>query len=108
MTQTPVRPLFSTQSVEQRLASPGLAGDGSPLTEREWEVLDLVAEGCSNRQVGRRLGISEKTVKNHLHSIFGKLGTHSRTEAALVVYLRHMDSWRACGCPKSHRIADPR
>lgn len=58
------------------------------LTEREHEVLRLVAEGLSNRQVGRKLGIREKTVKNHLSAIFGKLGTSSRTAAAIHAYSR--------------------
>jgi DNA-binding CsgD family transcriptional regulator len=66
--------------------------DSSPslLTEREREVLNLVAEAYSNRQVGSMLGIREKTVKNHLHAIFGKLGVSSRTEAARYVYLNRL------------------
>lgn len=51
------------------------------LTEREHEVLTLVADGHSNRQVAESLGISEHTVKFHLASIFGKLGASTRTEA---------------------------
>ena len=82
---------FAAGTVEQGFESAELVYSGPPLTEREWEVLDLVAEGLSNRQVARCLGISEKTVKNHLHTIFGKLGTRSRTEAALFVCLRRRD-----------------
>lgn len=51
------------------------------LTEREHDVLALVADGQSNRQVATALGISEHTVKFHLASIFGKLGASTRTEA---------------------------
>lgn len=61
-------------------------GNGSPtsaLTSREQEVLLLLAAGLSNRRIARRLGIAEKTVKNHLAAIFSKLGVHGRTQAAL-------------------------
>lgn len=52
-----------------------------PLSERELEVLDLLAEGLSNKLVAHRLSISEHTVKTHVAAIFAKLGTSSRTEA---------------------------
>ena len=51
------------------------------LTTRELDVLALVADGLSNRDIAGRLAISEHTVKFHLASIFGKLGVSSRTEA---------------------------
>jgi len=54
------------------------------LTEREMEVLGLVAEGLNNREIGVRLFISENTVKNHIRNILEKLHLHSRMEA--VVY----------------------
>ncbi|MFD7326372.1 response regulator transcription factor [Streptomyces sp. NPDC059875] len=53
------------------------------LTPRECQVLNCIKEGHSNRLVGRTLGISERTVKVHLHSIFIKLGVASRTEAVI-------------------------
>jgi DNA-binding CsgD family transcriptional regulator len=53
------------------------------LTCREREVLALVAEGLPNRIIARSLGISEKTVKNHLAAVFVKLGVSDRTQAAL-------------------------
>jgi len=52
-----------------------------PLSEREIEVLALIAEGLTNRQVGERLYISQGTVKAHTSNIFGKLGVRSRTQA---------------------------
>ena len=53
------------------------------LTPREEEVLSLVGEGLANKQIARRLGISEKTVKAHLTNVFQRIGVESRTEAAL-------------------------
>ena len=50
------------------------------LTGRERDVLELIAEGLSNRLVAERLGISEHTVKFHVASIYGKLGASSRAE----------------------------
>jgi DNA-binding NarL/FixJ family response regulator len=52
-----------------------------PLTARERDVLDALAQGLSNRAIASRLGISEHTVKFHLASIFGKLGARTRTGA---------------------------
>jgi two-component system, NarL family, response regulator LiaR len=53
------------------------------LTRRETSVLKLVAEGLANKEIARRLSISEKTVKAHLNNVFAKLDVHSRTQAAL-------------------------
>lgn len=52
-----------------------------PLSERELEVLNLIAEGQSNKLIAHNLGISEHTVKTHVASILAKLGAASRTEA---------------------------
>ncbi len=51
------------------------------LTQRETRVMELLLLGLSNRQIARRMVIAEPTVKNHLHSIFGKLGVADRTQA---------------------------
>jgi two-component system, NarL family, response regulator LiaR len=53
------------------------------LTERETEVLRRLAEGKANKEIARELGISEQTVKSHVHSLLAKLGMLSRTQAAL-------------------------
>ena len=53
------------------------------LTDREQEVLLLVREGLANKQIARRLAISERTVKAHLTSVFQRLGVSDRTQAAL-------------------------
>jgi len=54
---------------------------GHDLTEREFDVLRLMIEGLNNREIGERLVISSSTVKNHVSSILGKMGTVSRTQA---------------------------
>ena len=56
----------------------------APLSAREIEVLDLAARGNSNKIIGRKLGISDQTVKNHISAILRKLEVNDRTEA--VVY----------------------
>jgi len=63
----------------------GARADSHPvqLTSREAEVLGLVREGLANRQVARRLDISERTVKAHLTSAFARIGVSDRTQAAL-------------------------
>lgn len=53
------------------------------ITDREREVLTLLAGGMANKQIARRLGISEKTVKGHLTAIFQRIGVPDRTQAAL-------------------------
>jgi LuxR family maltose regulon positive regulatory protein len=52
-----------------------------PLSERELEVLQLIGDGLSNQDVGKKLFISLHTVKAHTRNIYGKIGAHSRTEA---------------------------
>ena len=54
-----------------------------PLTERETDVLRLLAQGQANKQIARSLSIAEKTVKVHVSNILGKLGVQSRTQATL-------------------------
>ena len=51
------------------------------LTRREMEVLRMVADGLSNREIAARLSVSEHTIKFHISSVLGKLGASSRTEA---------------------------
>lgn len=61
----------------------GAAEVSAPLTRREREVAALVAAGRTNRQIGRALGIAEKTAEVHVHNIMGKLGASSRAEVAV-------------------------
>ena len=53
------------------------------LTDRETEVLRLLAQGCANKEIARILIIGEKTVKTHVSNVLAKLGVQSRTQAAL-------------------------
>ena len=65
--------------------TPGVADDDDPtpeqLTSRELEVVQLIADGLSNKSIATRLGISDQTVKFHVSSIYGKLGAANRTDA---------------------------
>jgi ATP/maltotriose-dependent transcriptional regulator MalT len=54
-----------------------------PLSERELEILGLIARGASNKEIADQLFIAEGTVKNHVTRILGKLGVRDRTQAAL-------------------------
>ncbi|HET9508553.1 MAG TPA: response regulator transcription factor [Gaiellaceae bacterium] len=65
------------------LSSRAAAGTAAPLSEREREVLAMVAEGLPNKVIAQRLSISEKTVKAHLTSVFRQIGVTDRTQAAL-------------------------
>ena len=57
-----------------------------PLTEREMEVLSLVAEGCANKHIAARLHICEPTVKNHITVIMRKLKASDRTHAVVTAF----------------------
>ena len=77
----------TTAAVMKQFAAPGDAGakdrERSPLSQREREIVVLVAQGFKNKEIAERMFISEQTVKNHLHNIFDKLGVSDRLELAL-------------------------
>ena len=77
----------TTAAVMKQFASPGDAAgkdrERSPLSQREREIVVLVAQGFKNKEIAERMFISEQTVKNHLHNIFDKLGVSDRLELAL-------------------------
>ncbi len=67
----------------RRLEVPNPAEEDRVITKREEEVLQLIADGCSTPEVAEQLFISQKTVKNHLASIYQKLDARDRTQAVL-------------------------
>jgi two-component system, NarL family, nitrate/nitrite response regulator NarL len=67
----------------KKSAELGQRRDKPLLSDREMEVVKMVAQGFRNREIGEKLFISEQTVKNHLHNIFDKLGVSDRLELAL-------------------------
>jgi DNA-binding NarL/FixJ family response regulator len=80
----------TTAAVMRQFASPSdvMGGTGktrerSPLSQREREIVSLVAQGYKNKEMAEKMFISEQTVKNHLHNIFDKLGVSDRLELAL-------------------------
>ena len=76
--ESPLDPKAARALLESRRA----AERSARLTDREHEVLDLVRHGLTNKQIARRLGISERTVKAHLTSVFASLGVTDRGQAA--------------------------
>ncbi len=80
---------FDPKATSALLSRPA-AAVSVDLTAREREVLALVAGGLSNKQIARRLGIAEKTVKAHLTSVFQRLDVSDRTQAALWAREHHI------------------
>jgi DNA-binding NarL/FixJ family response regulator len=68
-------------SSPDRVPVPDVTDPVEPLTRRELDVLDLLAEGLPNKVIADRLGISDQTVKFHVASIYAKLGAANRTDA---------------------------
>jgi two-component system, NarL family, response regulator DevR len=71
-----------TARVLERLRNRAANDELADLTEREHEILNLVAEGLTNRQIGDRLFLAEKTIKNYVSNMLAKLGMGNRAEAA--------------------------
>jgi DNA-binding NarL/FixJ family response regulator len=76
---------LAMQLVEQYRATPrggaGLRSVRSPLTDREWEVLDLLGAGTTTDQIARELVLSSETVRSHMKNVYRKLGVSSREDA---------------------------
>ena len=72
-----------TERLFARLRRPPADARYESLTEREREVLDLIAAGLTNREIAERLFLAEKTVKNYVSGLLAKLGMRSRTQAAV-------------------------
>src|SRR5579864_9115348 len=71
---------FSTNEDYASLPANGRTRERSPLSQREREIVALVAQGFKNKEMAEKMFISEQTVKNHLHNIFDKLGVSDRLE----------------------------
>jgi DNA-binding NarL/FixJ family response regulator len=83
--QSLLDPLVTAAVLERLRRGPEEDQRLAALTEQERKVLDLVAEGLTNRQIGTLMHLAEKTVKNYVSSILAKLGLASRTQAAIFV-----------------------
>jgi two-component system response regulator DevR len=82
--QSLLDPAVTTQVLDQLQSAPEEPDELASLTERERDILALIAEGLTNRQIGQRLFIAEKTVKNYVSSLLAKLGLERRTQAAVL------------------------
>ena len=76
----PLSPSVAAQIIRNAAAQPSVAGS---LTQRERQILKLIVAGQSNKQIGRELGISEKTVKSHCGRLFQRINVSDRTQAAV-------------------------
>jgi len=85
------------QMQHQQQAPPQAGGrerERSPLSQREREIVALVAQGFKNKEMAEKMFISEQTVKNHLHNIFDKLGVSDRLELALYAIHNNLHTGR--------------
>ena len=84
--------------LDERTVTRRRAGHEDPtenLTPSELRVLDLIGEGLSNREIAERLGVAEKTIKNHITSLLAKMGLQRRTQVAAWVAARKHSGLRA-------------
>ena len=79
-----IDPALTARVLERVRNGPATVPELSELTEQELKLLALIAEGLTNRQIGERMFLAEKTVKNYVSSILAKLGLERRTQAAVL------------------------
>lgn len=89
-----LQPVIASKLLNHVRARRDEAEEAEPLTDREMEVLRLLAQGKSNKEIAATLVISERTVKFHVSSIMGKLGASNRTEAVSIAAGRGLVSLR--------------
>ncbi len=82
--QSLIDPTLTARVLERLRNGPAEHKELASLTEQERKILVLIAEGLTNRQIGERLFLAEKTVKNYVSSILSKLGLERRTQAAVL------------------------
>ncbi|MDN5894227.1 MAG: response regulator transcription factor [Nocardioides sp.] len=79
-----IDPSLTARVLDRVRNGPATAPELANLTEQELKLLALITEGLTNRQIGERMFLAEKTVKNYVSSILAKLGLESRTQAAVL------------------------
>ncbi|MCW2832051.1 MAG: devR 1 [Nocardioides sp.] len=79
-----IDPTLTARVLERVRNGPSTAPELAQLTEQELKLLGYIAEGMTNRQIGERMFLAEKTVKNYVSSILAKLGVERRTQAAVL------------------------
>ena len=99
-----LHPRMASQLMGRLLDGPGKPDPLAGLTPHERSVLVLIGEGLTNRQIGERLFLAEKTVKFYVSTIFRKLGLEQRTAAA--AYVARIFDGRTVGSGKDMRITD--
>jgi len=82
--QSLIDPTLTVRVLERIRRGPATAPELASLTEQELKLLGYIAEGLTNRQIGERMFLAEKTVKNYVSSILAKLGLERRTQAAVL------------------------
>ena len=96
--QSMLDPEVTTRVLERLRQGPPEEPVTSHLTPKEQQILGLVGEGLTNRQIAEKLALAEKTVKNYVSIMLGKLGVESRTQAAII-------ATRQVGQGQDHRSA---
>ena len=74
----------ATAAVMQRLRTPKALDPLATLTDQERRILELIGEGLTNREIGQRMFLAEKTVKNYVSNLLAKLGLQRRTQVAVL------------------------
>lgn len=92
-------PALTERIIERMRSGPDQDGRMASLTPQERRILDLIAEGRTNRQIGEEMFLAEKTVKNYVSNLLAKLGMQRRTEAA--VYAARLAERKATGADGS-------
>lgn len=82
--QSMLDPAVTAQVLERLRSGPPEEAVTKHLTPKEHQILDLVGQGLTNRQISEQLSLAEKTVKNYVSTMLGKLGVESRTQAAII------------------------
>ncbi len=92
-------PVATARVLERLRDGKGARGDDrmASLTEQERRILDLIGEGLTNRAIGERLHLAEKTIKNYVSSLLSKLGMERRSQAAAYVARRQAEKRQGAG-----------